>query len=73
MLSYRKLPETTERKIIEYKKIARFYERNPKGRFQDKMNLIRISEEIQLELTKDQKRKNLDKLVSLYCRISKFI
>ena len=65
--------ETIREKINGYENVAKFYERNCDGRFQNKKGLINILNEINLELNKKQKEKYFNKLCYLQDRISKFI
>ncbi|MEK6817266.1 MAG: hypothetical protein AABX80_00535 [Nanoarchaeota archaeon] len=63
-----------EQKIDEYETIAKFYEINHNlGRFQNKVGLNRIFNEIKTDLTMSQGEKYFDKLSSLQNRIKKFI
>ena len=65
--------ETIERKIRGYEKVANFYEKNRKEKFQNKQGLNRILNEINLELNKNPKINNLNKLSDLQDRIFRLI
>ena len=65
--------ETIERKIRGYEKVANFYEKNRKEKFQNKQGLNRVLNEIKLELNKNQKINNLNKLSDLQDRIFRLI
>lgn len=73
MITSKQPYETIEQKISEYKRIINFYEKNSRGRFQTKSNLIEMSHEILTELSKNQTEKGRTKLFSLYNKIEKFI
>ena len=65
--------ETIERKIMGYERVANFYEKNRKEKFQNKQGLNRVLNEIKLELNKNQKINNLNKLSYLQDRIFRLI
>ena len=65
----KKSTETIDRKICGYESVINFYEKNRGGRFQSRKGLIRILNEIIVELDKDQTKNNLDKLSVLRDRI----
>ena len=74
IICYRKnQSETIERKIRGYEKVANFYEKNRKEKFQNKQGLNRILNEINLELNKNPKINNLNKLSDLQDRIFRLI
>ena len=74
IICYRKnQSETIERKIRGYEKVANFYEKNRKEKFQNKQGLNRVLNEIKLELNKNQKINNLNKLSDLQDRIFRLI
>jgi len=65
--------ERIEQKVADYETVANFYERNRESRFQTKIGLKRILNEINLELDKGQTDRNLEKLFDLQKRISRFV
>ena len=69
----KKIYEETWKKIANYKTIANFYERNREARFQNKIGLKKIAEEIDLELDKTQTADNLKRLKIIRESFSYFI
>ena len=76
MLTYgKKFERITEQKRREYEKVVNFYERNREGRFQNKNDLKKILDEINIELNEKQTTNNLNrnKLYSLGNRLLNLI
>lgn len=65
--------ETIREKISGYESVAKYYEKNRGARFQTKRNLIKIVNEINLELEKKQTKEDHIQLDSLYNKLGRFI